>query len=214
MAYLAWSNDYSVHYRAIDNDHKELFDCVNRLHSAIEAGEIAEHVDFAIAMLARYVRDHFEREERLMASYGYPRLAAHKAEHQTFRRVIQAIRRVHRQEPFHLDSAKMLTFLGEWLRQHILGSDMAYAHFMQDGSAEVMSEGEAPQSFHKARKPAKTVKMELEVPSNHKTTLRHLADVLQRGGPDADSLIAFAETVGEIPYEEARAIAAPLLKPD
>ena len=38
MSYFPWSEEYSVHLRVIDNDHKDLVNTVNTLHEAISEG--------------------------------------------------------------------------------------------------------------------------------------------------------------------------------
>jgi len=78
MSFFPWSEEYSVHLRVIDNDHKDLVDTVNALHDGIKGGSARDKIGQIIGNLARYVDDHFVREEGLMEAYSYPNLAQHK----------------------------------------------------------------------------------------------------------------------------------------
>jgi len=215
MPFLSWSKDYSIKIRAIDNDHKELFDCVNELHRAIQDGDNDEEVSYAISLLARYVKEHFDREEQLMAKYGYPKVAEHKAEHQKLRRMVQAIWRIHADTPTRIDTDKLLAFLCEWLTKHILGSDMRYARYLLGSKA--------PDDAGDARTDEQTCETEVadtpteckvtvKVPAEDAILIERLALLLRKGGEQAATVQAFARSIDGIDLEESLALAAPVLR--
>ena len=194
MSFLPWSDNYSVHIRAIDSDHKELFGTVNQLHEAIEQRRSHEEVSFTINLLARYVKEHFAREEQIMAQYGYPKLAQHKGQHQRLKHMVQAIRRIHDEAPDRLDPKKLLTFLSDWLTNHIIRSDMEYAAYLN-------SEFKWPLAQKQAE------------PAPEADTIRRLAEVLVKGGEDAEAVESFADAINDVNLEEAVKLAAPVLRP-
>ena len=215
MPFLSWSKDYSVKIRAIDNDHKELFDCVNELHRALQAGDNDEEVSYAISLLARYVKDHFDREEQLMAKYGYPKIAEHKAEHQKLRRMVQAIWRIHADTPTRIDSDKLLSFLCEWLTKHILGSDMRYARYLLGNHAPDGAESAEPRPQPceaGATVAGKDCKVTVKVPADDAILIERLALLLRKGGEQAATVQAFARSIDGIDLEESLALAAPVLR--
>jgi hemerythrin len=132
MTYFPWSNDCSVGIRIIDNDHKDLFGMVNALHVALEGGAPAKNIDSLLAALSRYVEEHFEREEELMAAYNYPGLSAHKAKHKELALDVHALRKAHISHPHRVDRDKFLEYLKNWLSNHILRSDMDYVPYLRD----------------------------------------------------------------------------------
>lgn len=215
MTFLPWSDNYSVHIRAIDSDHKELFDTVNQLHTAIEQQRPHEEVSFTINLLARYVKEHFAREEQIMAQYGYPKLAQHKTQHQRLKHMVKAIRRIHDEEPERLDPAKLLKFLSDWLTNHIIRSDMEYATYLNNEFKWPLAQEQAEQapkpdgSEQKPQIQAITVK----VPAGQADTIRRLAHVLVQGGEDAVAVESFAEAVNEVGLEEAVEVAESVLRP-
>ena len=76
--YIKWSEDLSVGVELIDEQHKEMFNRINRLLRAI--GEIggAEQVVATADFLQDYVVQHFAAEEEQMVLHEYPGLASHK----------------------------------------------------------------------------------------------------------------------------------------
>lgn len=212
MTYFPWSQDYSVGVRLIDNDHKQLVELVNDLHEQIAAGASHERVTTALAFLARYVKDHFAREEALMAEYGYPELAAHRLCHQNMAAKIHALQRVQRADPERLDPRKLLLFLREWLIHHILGADRKYVPYLH-GEAAGLAVTEDPNPAPEAAKPPKApLSVELEVSPEKVEVLRRCAQILAGGGEAADQLEALAQPSAAMTLDEAEQLIAPLLR--
>ncbi len=82
MSYIEWSDDLKTGNRQIDAEHWGLFALVNDLHDKLQAGSADASIQATIEALVGYVESHFEFEEALMATGGYPDLEAHKQVHQ------------------------------------------------------------------------------------------------------------------------------------
>ena len=214
--YLPWSDDFSVHIRNIDGDHKELFDTVNQLHAEIERQSSAAEVGFTIGLLARYVHEHFEREEKLMAEYDYPQLAEHKMEHWRLRRKVYAIRKIHSEEPKRLDANKLLDFLRSWLVHHILGSDMKYAAYLHgDSPGKKLADFRPPPKPQSAAKRAGAMRSEsvtVEVPAGKARLIRRCAELLRRDGKEAHVIEELTDAIAGMTLEEALSEAASVLR--
>jgi hemerythrin len=76
MALLQWQDRYSVGNDAVDHEHKELIDLINRL-----AETRTGHAEF-FGDLHRGISAHFALEERFMREHGYDQFGAHKADHE------------------------------------------------------------------------------------------------------------------------------------
>lgn len=81
---LTWKDDLLVGNEKIDEQHKELFDMVNRLADASKTGKSKEEIGNLINFLGNYVVEHFSAEEAIQQSNGYPDFDAHKAKHEAF----------------------------------------------------------------------------------------------------------------------------------
>lgn len=82
MALLQWRSQYSVGIEAVDHEHRELIDLINRLHDAASAHKSKDEVIAFFGDLFRGISAHFALEERFMRERNYDRLDAHKDNHE------------------------------------------------------------------------------------------------------------------------------------
>ena len=133
MAIFEWDNGIALGIPTIDEQHKALFGWVNTLDEAIKNGDGSEAVVEIIWKLITYVTGHFTEEERLMLSYSYPGLAAHRKEHDQF------VSRLREIQVNFIDENEMgvqlLDFMVDWLVCHIKGTDQGYSRFIEQQQA-------------------------------------------------------------------------------
>jgi hemerythrin-like metal-binding protein len=82
MALLQWKDQYSVGIAAVDHEHKELIDLINRLHEELSSERTASSVEAFFGDLFKGISAHFALEERFMREQKYNQLAQHKADHE------------------------------------------------------------------------------------------------------------------------------------
>jgi len=82
MALLQWKDAYSVSVAAIDHEHKELIDLINRLHDKLAAKDAKSSIEDFLGDLFKGISAHFALEERFMRDCRYDRLAEHKRDHE------------------------------------------------------------------------------------------------------------------------------------
>lgn len=129
MAYVEWNGSMSVHVAVIDGQHQELLRLVNELHDAMTRGQGATILGETIDGLIGYTDRHFATEEGYFEASDYPNCAAHKREHQDFMAKVTDFRQGFEEGRFML-TLDIMNFLGDWLVDHILGSDASYAPFL------------------------------------------------------------------------------------
>jgi len=83
---LQWTPDFSVGVEEIDSQHKELFERINDLDSAMKQGRAKEEVVRLVEFLNKYAIVHFGAEEKYMTDYDYPGYALHKTKHDWFKK--------------------------------------------------------------------------------------------------------------------------------
>ena len=82
MPLLSWKPEYAVGIAAVDHEHRQLIDLINRLHDRFAAEGPASAVTELFGDLLRAISAHFALEEQLMRQRGYARLVEHKLDHE------------------------------------------------------------------------------------------------------------------------------------
>lgn len=82
MALLQWKDQYATGVEAVDHEHRELIELINKLHSELIASRSEETVDAFFGDLYRAISAHFALEERFMVEHRYDQLRQHKTDHE------------------------------------------------------------------------------------------------------------------------------------
>jgi len=117
MALLQWKDHYSVGVEAVDHEHKELIDLINRLYDAMSVKDSKTSVEAFFGDLFKAISAHFALEERFMRERGYDQLIQHKADHE---RLLDDIRDIMDDFEGHdeIDSVTLATRLETWFSRH------------------------------------------------------------------------------------------------
>ncbi|MDP2794935.1 MAG: bacteriohemerythrin [Sulfurisoma sp.] len=122
---VAWQDDFGLGLTEIDDQHKSLFDLINRLWAAVVGRADTAEMMAILAELEHYTLSHFAAEETFMRVIDYPGFAEHKKAHEAFvGRLGEEKKSILAGKHFSLE---MLRFLKDWLINHIMVMDRAYA---------------------------------------------------------------------------------------
>lgn len=129
MALMNWSDNLSVNIKEIDEQHKKLVGMINELHEAMKQGKGSDVTGKVLAGLIQYVATHFATEEKFMKTHAYPEYLKHKAEHDALTKQAADL-----QNQFHegkpVLTVELMSFLKNWLTNHILGTDKKYGPYL------------------------------------------------------------------------------------
>lgn len=129
VSLVQWSESMSVGNVHIDEQHKILIDTINQLASA-ESQNDRPVVAMIIDELVSYAAFHFHFEEHLIEAGGYPEIEKHRRIHEGF---VSWVTDVREEFIFHRRAQvgeRILNFLRDWLRDHILGEDQRYRPYI------------------------------------------------------------------------------------
>jgi hemerythrin-like metal-binding protein len=82
MPLLQWKDSYSVGIEAVDYEHKELIELINRLYDELGAADYPLFASAFFGDLIKAISAHFALEERFMRERGYDQFPQHKADHE------------------------------------------------------------------------------------------------------------------------------------
>ena len=133
---MRWTDDLATGVDEIDSQHKELFNRVNALLSAMSEGRGKEHLHTVVRFLEDYVVTHFSTEEGYMARHSYPGMTAHKAEHADFVRDFGNLKRdFETQGASSALAIQVQRRVCDWLVHHIGQSDKAFGAHLRTRAA-------------------------------------------------------------------------------
>ena len=121
-----WRAAYSLGNPQIDEQRKGLIRMINDLHEAMMGGTGKLALQAILNDLIRYTESHFASERALLEQRGYSGLAAHKAEHRELTRQVCELRDKFLSGKVTI-TMDVMRFLKDWLPNHILSRDQAYA---------------------------------------------------------------------------------------
>ncbi len=122
---LEWNDKYSLNISLIDEQHKKLFEIINKAIIAEKNSKVANDVLGILDEMTEYALKHFETEERYMKEFNFPEYQAHRNEHIDFtNNSIDYKNRVVSGD-FQIIN-EILEYLKQWLVNHIQVTDKKY----------------------------------------------------------------------------------------
>jgi hemerythrin len=129
MALINWSDNYSVKVAKFDSQHKNLINLINELHSAMSSGKGKETIKPTLEKLVDYTIKHFTDEEQEMKRTGYTAYLSHKFEHDKLTKTAKELYAKVNSGQSVL-SMDVMSFLRDWLMNHIVKVDKQYSDHM------------------------------------------------------------------------------------
>lgn len=117
MALLEWKDQYCTGIEAVDHEHRELIDLINRLHDELMKQHSKSSVEAFFGDLLKGITAHFALEERFMREHRYNGLPAHKSDHE---RLLDEIRDIMDGclEADEIDQSTLVGRLDAWFSRH------------------------------------------------------------------------------------------------
>ncbi len=122
---LEWDDKYSVNVSLIDEQHKKLFEIINKAIVAKQHSNNPKEIIEILMDMSKYSQEHFETEETYMKEFNYPEYQDHKEEHRHFSTEIIA----YHDKVIKGDSQianEIIEYLKWWLVNHIQVTDRKY----------------------------------------------------------------------------------------
>ena len=131
-----WSDNYALDMPEIDAQHQVLFALINRLWNQIINHADTNEMLKVLDELEQYTISHFAAEETFMRMSNYSKFDEHKLAHTKFvARIVKEKAHVIAGNALTLD---ILHFLKDWLVDHILVTDKAYADQLKHKSGSLL----------------------------------------------------------------------------
>jgi len=135
MTLLKWDESITIGVPLVDEDHRFLIHFINRLHDYDGLDVERDVFDSLLDSLFEFTEHHFRREERVMEACNYPDIKDHLDRHWKFERKLTAIQQDLLSSHSDRVGAETLSFIKDWLVDHILNVDRAMAPYTRNNPA-------------------------------------------------------------------------------
>lgn len=129
--FIVWNKDLVLGIDEIDRQHKILVGLINRLYKSIQLNRGRQNAAEILSQLADYTFYHFNQEEHLFDKYNYPEKEGHIKVHKKLVATVMDFK-----SSFDRGNAEvtmdLMHFLEDWLKNHIMRTDKAYASYLKD----------------------------------------------------------------------------------
>jgi hemerythrin len=125
---IEWDSSFQLDISEIDKQHQMLIKMLNDLYVAMQFKKKKAELGKLLNRMSVYAAFHFAKEENLLEMSGYPDTDTHITEHSDFEKKVFAFEQKFASGRADL-SMEIMTFLGDWLADHIKGSDRNFATF-------------------------------------------------------------------------------------
>jgi hemerythrin-like metal-binding protein len=125
---INWNRGYSVGVTQMDTEHQRLIDIINNLYIAMRSGRSKEAIGSILDELVDYTKTHFAHEERMMQDSGYAGFDEQKRAHEAL--IAQVVEIQGKYRSGTALGQEVMSFLKNWLVNHIQGLDKRYGPAM------------------------------------------------------------------------------------
>lgn len=130
MAFFKWKDSFSIGIDEIDQQHRLLLEYLNDCHQQVSVGKRSEIDPSLIDGLKAYAATHFQFEESLMRSIGYPKLGHQEQQHKYFESQIAEFENAVTGGAGGT-AESVLAFLRDWFLKHILEQDKGFISYVK-----------------------------------------------------------------------------------
>ena len=133
--FVQWTPKLDLHVPMVDKQHRLLVDYINELYTAMAHNRTAEEMQVILRKLHDYTATHFADEEKLFTPTAYLGAAEHIKIHRKFVAKLDEVEDQLKSGTATV-SMDLLTFLKDWLVQHIMGTDPTYVPYLKTQDLE------------------------------------------------------------------------------
>lgn len=136
MAYMSWTDAYSIGVPFVDEEHRELMGLINDLHEALHRSAGEAEIKKIFERLTVCTSTHFWHEENRFEGTDFPRAAIHANKHKHLLTVLACFKKGVDRTGQNVSFDDQCNFLRDWLLDHISHEDMLLGGYLNDRAGE------------------------------------------------------------------------------
>ena len=126
---IIWNSTYELGHSEIDGQHQKLVDIINDFYNAFATAQAHNKIGDIIGEMVNYTIFHFTAEEEIFKNSTYPDIEEHIKTHKEF---VDKLKEYHKEAKAGnmTITYDVMTFLRDWLVDHIMGTDTNYVQHL------------------------------------------------------------------------------------
>lgn len=133
MEIYKWDDKLKVNHPKIDQDHQLIIEKARELSEFMMKGQGKEKIISTVEFLSKYVKTHFEEEEKIQKQNGFPHFEEHQRNHKYFIEQLNTLTLKIKQDPS--SSANVIELnklISGWFINHIKKMDVEVANHIRN----------------------------------------------------------------------------------
>ncbi len=127
---IQWREELSVGVEELDQEHRMLFDILDRLEYTITHNREKRELAIILGEFIFYAERHFQTEENYMRSISYDGLDEHIRDHERVRDYIEQMKDEYNRGNYKI-THELADFIREWIDKHMEKEDQKFVHFRE-----------------------------------------------------------------------------------
>lgn len=130
---ITWDEKWTIGIEKIDEQHKELFERMNKLVIAIEEGRGKSEINSTLEFLEEYVIKHFSDEEEIQRKNNYSKYEIQHEQHEQFKEELKNLKIAFDETGESvLLAVNIRGKIAKWIKEHITTLDTELGEFLRD----------------------------------------------------------------------------------
>jgi hemerythrin len=126
--FIVWNDDLNSGIPIIDEQHRGIVATINTLFYFIQEGDGIEALKPSLLALEYYIETHFRTEKKILEKTDFAELESHLQLHEDMKKEKE---RIEREAMSNKDPMVLLSFLKEWLPNHLINEDAKYIPYLK-----------------------------------------------------------------------------------
>lgn len=123
MPLIEWRDEFRTGIDAVDFEHRELIDLINRAHERLEGAAPRDEIEAFLGEIFAKIAAHFALEESVMRRKAYDQYRDHKQDHEALLDAILEIMQEYDSGGFTHMSDRLSIRLRDWFSEHFKTKD-------------------------------------------------------------------------------------------
>ena len=135
MSLIEWRDEFAIGIEAVDYEHRELIELINKLHESLSDETPKKEIERVFGEIDSAISAHFALEEKAMRDLNYDEYVEHKADHDLLLDDIREIAGAYEDGAYAALHDLLSEHMKMWFSDHFQNMDSRLHNFLEKHSS-------------------------------------------------------------------------------